>query len=63
MKKLDRTRASISATIDDIARIQTEMGQVVSDVGDREAFDILARIERKLKVLRSAKDDPDDTAA
>jgi len=66
MKKLDRTRASIRATIDDIARIQSEMGPGVaaaaSDPADREAFDIVARIERKLRVLRSTKG-PDDTAA
>jgi len=51
MDKLDRTRASISATIDDIARIQSEMTYIVRDVADREAFDIVARIERKLRAL------------
>ena len=38
----------IDAILDEIARLQSEIGVPVHDPADREAFDTVARIERKI---------------
>lgn len=49
MSNLDATRASISATVDDIAEAHRALGGLATDPADREAFDIVSRIERRLQ--------------
>ncbi len=44
----DDARRSISATLDDIAAIPVEIRQLATDPDDREAYDIICRIERRL---------------
>lgn len=62
MSENERTRAAISALIEDIAQIQRDMGaQFVRDPNDREAFDIIARIERQLR-SRAERVAPRDAA-
>lgn len=51
MSDTERTRAEVSTIIEDIARIQAEMGHAEHcyQAEDREAFEIVRRIERRLK--------------
>ena len=53
LSELNGMRRSISATIEDIARLHREIGpeqkKLFSEPDDREAFDIIARIERKMR--------------
>lgn len=55
MTDLERVRARISAVIEDITETQRALGVDVSDPGDREAHDIVARIERRVRALEAAK--------
>lgn len=48
MSANDKVRANISAIIAEIEATQRAMGVVVHQPDDREAFDIVARIERRL---------------
>ncbi len=52
----DKARARISAMVADLGALKQDMGPLyVSEPGDREAHDIIARIERKLKARAQAK--------
>ena len=46
--------ARIEVIIEDIARLQSEIGAPMNQPSDREAFDIAARIDRKMLVKKQA---------
>lgn len=49
MTDLDLTRRQISAMVDEIAELQRSLGPDVADPHDREALDIVRRIERLVR--------------
>lgn len=48
MASIDSVRRSISATLAEIQATQKGLGIDACDPGDREAYDIVCRIERRL---------------
>jgi hypothetical protein len=54
---LDDIRNSISATLSEIQLTQSRLG-IKCDPADREAYDIICRIERRL-LAQSPKKEPD----
>ena len=54
MTDIDKTRAHISAIIDEIAATQKALGFKTNEPSDREAYDIICRIERKLAQAKEA---------
>ncbi len=43
----------INAIIDEINRLQREIGIYVNQPSDREAYDIVCRIERKMRAVQA----------
>jgi hypothetical protein len=56
-KKAELARREILALVADIERLHRELGELaIVDPDDREAYDILCRIERKLLAKRKSNE-------